>query len=125
MAFVIDLSDGYSCPVEFGLAVDGGRHEVQTFDARFKRLTQDRIEALLRSGRDYAMDLQDDQGRGGMSDREIADEVLIGWDGVQAADGSDVQFNKASKTRLLSVPGVTAAVVAAWCKSLREQKEGN
>lgn len=124
MSFVLDLSDGYTWPVEFSLAVDGG-HETQTFEARFARVSQERTEQLLRAGREYAMSLQDGQPAAGMSDRDIAEELLIGWSDVKDGKGGEVPFSKAAKAKLLSVPGVAAAVMTAWCKSLRAAKEGN
>lgn len=125
MSFVLDLSDGYLWPVKFSLPVDGGRHETQTFEGRFARLPQERIEQLLRLGREYAVSVQKGEPPAGMSDRDIAAEVLTGWEGITAADGSEVPYTKATKAKLLGVPGVAAAITAAWCNSLRDAREKN
>ena len=123
--FVLDLSDGYLWPVEFSIPVDGGRHETQSFDGRFARLPQERIEELLAAGRDYAVALQKGEQSTGLSDRDIAAEVLIGWEGVMDANNREVPFSKAMKAKMLAIPGVAAAITGAWCKSLRDAREGN
>lgn len=123
--FTIDLSDGYLWPVEFSIAVDGGRHEKQSFDGRFARLSQERIDELLAAGRNYAVAMQKGEPATGMSDRDIAAEVLIGWEGVMDGNGKEVPFSKTTKAKLLAIPGVAAAITGAWCKSLRDAREGN
>lgn len=123
--FILDLSDGYLWPVEFSLPVDGGRHETQTFDGRFARLPQKRIEELLAAGREYAIAMQKGESPSGMSDRDIAAEVLIGWEAVMDANGKEVPFSKTMKDKLLAIPGVASAVTGAWCKSLRDAREKN
>lgn len=125
MSFILDLSDGYLWPVKFSIPVDGGRHETQTFEGRFMRLPQERIEELLRMGREYAVAVRKAEPLTGMSDREIAAEVLIGWEGINASDGQELPFNKSNKAKLLSIPGVASAVTSAWCVSLRDAREGN
>jgi hypothetical protein len=124
MSFVLDLSDGYNWPVKFSIPVDG-THETQTFEGRFARLPQERVEELLKLGRDYAVAAQSGKPTTGVSDRDIAGEVLIGWDGITTGDAKEVPYSKAAKTKLLSVPGVAAAITSSWCQSLRDAREGN
>ena len=126
MAFVLKQSDSYTWPVSIKLPANGGKRERQTFDAELKRLPQSRINEiqLLANNRVKALERGDDVGDG-ISDLSIADEILVGWDGIVDGDGEPVPFSKGSKAQLLDVPFMAGAIIEAFFDSLVEQKRKN
>ena len=114
MAFVLSQSESYTWPVAVEFPVDGGRFDKQTFDAEFRRLSQDRIREIW------------DQIQGGeMSDGDLCNEVLVGWAGIQDGKGADVPYSEKAKVDLLNVPLVAASVVSSWLDSLSKAKRKN
>lgn len=126
MAFVLKQSDSYTWPVSIKLPANGGKRERQTFDAEFKRLPQSRINEIQREvqQRVKANEKGEDTGEG-ISDQSIADEILMGWDGIIDGDGEPVPFSNAVKAQLLDVPMMAGSLVAAYFESLVEQKRKN
>jgi len=126
VAFVLKQSDSYTWPVSIKLPANGGKRERQTFDAEFKRLAQSRINEIQREVqlRVKANEKGEDTGEG-VSDQSIADEILVGWDGIIDGDGEPVPFSNAVKAQLLDVPMMAGALVAAYFESLVEQKRKN
>ena len=126
MAFLLKQSDSYTWPVSIKLPANGGKRERQTFDAEFKRLAQSRINEIQREvqQRVKANEKGEDTGEG-ISDQSIADEILVGWDGIVDGDGEPVPFSNAVKAQLLDVPMMAGALVAAYFESLVEQKRKN
>ena len=114
MAFVLKQTDTYKWPVTVEIPIDGGRFDKQTFDAEFKRLSQDRNNAILEDAR-----------MGNASDVDVCAEILVGWSGVNDADGKEVPFSEATKSMLMDVPQVAAAVVTAYFTSLPGAKRKN
>ena len=126
MAFVLKQSDSYTWPVSIKLPANGGKRERQTFDAEFKRLPQSRINEMqelvqkrlkaTERGEEPAVDI---------SDQSIADEILVGWEGIVDGDGEPVSFSQASKAMLLDVPMMATALINAFFESLVELKRKN
>jgi hypothetical protein len=111
--FKIAHSAEYTWPVTVEIPTDGGRSEKSTFDAKFKRLTQTRIDEI-RKGISNAE----------INDADLAREVLIGWTGV-VDDNGDVPFSEASRDRLLDIPTVSAAIVMSLLGSLSGARRKN
>jgi hypothetical protein len=126
MAFVLKQSDSYTWPVSIKLPANGGKREKQTFEAEFKRLPQSRINEIqmLVHQRIKAAERGEDTGEG-ITDQSIADEVLVGWDGIVDGDGEAVSFNKGTKAQLLDVPMMAGALIEAFFESLVEAKRKN
>lgn len=126
MAFVLKQSDSYTWPVSIKLPANGGKRERQTFDAEFKRLPQSRINEIQEQAnkRIRAAERGEDIGDG-ISDQSIADEILVGWDGIVDGDGEPVPFSKGSKAQLLDVPFMAGALIEAYFESLVEAKRKN
>jgi hypothetical protein len=121
MAFVLKKSATYEWPVVLRLPIDGGRHEKQTFDARFNRLAQTRINEI----QDLFRAKQRGDDEIDLTDQSVADEVLAGWSNVQDEDGEDVPFTAASKAELLNIPAVASAIVVAYFESVTGNKAKN
>ena len=126
MAFVLKQSDSYTWPVSIKLPANGGKREKQTFEAEFKRLPQSRINEIqmLVQQRIKAAERGEDTGEG-ITDQSIADEVLVGWEGIVDGDGEAVSFNKCTKAQLLDVPMMAGALIEAFFESLVEAKRKN
>ena len=114
MAFVLKQSDSYTWPVAFDLPIDGGRHQRQSFDGEFQRLSQSRI-------REIATQIES----GEITDAELAAEVLVGWSGVTDDSGKDVPFSQSALSQLLDVPMLASSIVAAYFGSLQGAKRKN
>lgn len=111
--FKIAQSAEYTWPVTVDVPTDGGRSEKSTFDARFKRLTQTRMDEIRKS-----------ISNAEINDADLAREVLVGWAGV-VDDGGDVPYSEAARDRLLDIPMVSAAVVMALLGSLSGARRKN
>lgn len=120
MALVLKKSDSYSWPVTYRQPISGGRRTKQEFQAIFRRLPQSRITEIQEQvqkrldGEDVAI-----------SDVSIADEVLVGWDGVVDDDASSIEFTQSVKEDLLELPLMAGTLVEAYFNSLVEDKRGN
>ena len=126
MAFVLKQSSSYSWPVSVKLPADGGKFEKQTFDAQFKRLPQARINEIQVDVQTRIKAAERNEPlEGGINDQSIADELLIGWDGVVDGDGDAVTFSEAVKQQLLDIPTVASAIIVAYFESLAGVKTKN
>jgi len=124
MAFVLKQSATYSWPVTFDVPADGGRFVKQSFDAEFARPTQSRIVEIQEAVYKRLRSIQNDQETDGMiTDQEIAQEVLVGWSGVDDGEGAEVPFSEKAKAQVLDVPSVSASIVEAFFDSLKGAKK--
>ena len=126
MAFVLKQSDSYTWPVSIKLPANGGKRERQTFDAEFKRLPQSRINEIQEEVQKRIKAVErNEQPADEISDVSIADEILVGWDGIVDGDGEAVPYSKAAKAQLLEVPMLAGALITTYFESLAEQKQKN
>lgn len=112
--FKLSQSQDYSWPVTVSLPADGGKFSKETFDARFLRIPQTRIDELRAQAESAEK----------ISDHAIAREVLVGWSGI-TDDGDEVPFSPANLERVLNLPGVAAAIVMAFLESLSGSRRKN
>jgi hypothetical protein len=112
--FQIDQRPAYWWPVKVSIPLDGGKHETCTFDAKFKRLASEDIDALQK--RALAERL---------SDAQIAAEVMEDFRDVVDRDGNCIPYTPAALKRLLSWPGMGTAVCDAYFGSLKPAAEKN
>src|SRR5690349_19181307 len=106
-------SQTYTWPVTFELPASGGKFEKHTFDAEFKRLPQSRLREIQTAGSEAADDVT------------FAQEILVGWKGVQDESGQEVPFSVGARDAVLDVPGVATAVVLAFIQSIHGGKRKN
>ena len=121
MTFKLDNRTYTIWPVSFSVATDGGGKVAQSFDAHLANLPQERIDELsrllienanaYRRAQDYGEALPEDAGR---VIREVAAEVLVGWDGIEGDDGEPVPFTPSTKAQVLSRGAVALAICGAW-----------
>lgn len=115
MGFIIKQSDSYVWPVSVELASNNisGTFEKHTFDVEFKRVPQSRVEKII-------ADSQQDAVR----DRQIVEELVVGWKGVTDGE-NDLPFSQKNLGTLMDIPGVERAVIVAWLDSLSGAKRKN
>ena len=126
MGFILDTGNTYLWPVKISMPSDGGQRVEQTFDARFKRLPQKRINQIqqqangLMAASERGEDISNE-----ISDQSIADEILDGWEGITDANGNDIPVTKTTKKQLLDVPMMASTLVETYFLSLVEEKRKN
>jgi hypothetical protein len=114
MPFILKRDDRFSWPVSFDVPIDGGKFKRETFDAEFRRLSQSRLDEIRELSRTE-----------GVTDPEVAREVLVGWSGIKDDDGEDVPFSESALEQLLDVPMLATAIVAKYFESLQGAKAKN
>ena len=125
MSFVLDQKPWYRWPVSFDMPVDG-RWERKTFDGHFARLGQDRVNTLVEAAQRRVVLMQrgeSDPDLSDLTDIAMADEILVGWEGILDSDGQEIPFSDGAKDRLLKVEAVATAIVTAWAESLQGAKK--
>lgn len=123
MAFVLAKSSTYKWPVRITLATDDGKRTVENFDVEFRRLPQSRINEIIRQARAAERNRGDDDEQ--IEDQDAAREIMAGWAGVTADDGTEIPYSEASLGQLLEIPTVAGQIVKAWFESLKEGKRKN
>ena len=108
MPFVIDQKPFYKWKVEVRVNKDG---EVSTeiFTAHFKNISQSRFREMVKMVEEKQID-----------EIDVTKEVLIGWEDMEATDGSEVPFNKSTLNKLLEVRGFATAVGVYFMQSNEE-----
>tara|TARA_R110000787_G_scaffold90044_1_gene190496 strand:+ start:9069 stop:9413 length:345 start_codon:yes stop_codon:yes gene_type:complete len=114
MAFVLKKSNTYKWPVSVDVPVDGGKHERVTFDVEFKDLTQSRL-----------LEIAELSAEGGMTDVEIAREVITGWAGIEDEDGTELPYSVTKRDELLDVPMLASTIASAYLDSKKGAKRKN
>ena len=123
MAFVLSQSDSYTWPVTLVIPVDGGRREKHSFDAEFKRLSQTRINEIVRQAKESSGEIAKDPAM--LEDQTACAEILIGWSNVVDDKGDDVPFSIKALDQLLELPTIAAQIIRAWSESLEVAKRKN
>mgnify|MGYP001419490164 CR=1 FL=1 len=125
MSFVLKSSSSYSWEVSF-FQPENGERKKQSFDALFKRLPQTRINEIQVLVQKRVKAIQEgEEDKSGITDQSIADEVLVGWDGIEDGEGNPVPFSNKSKKQVLEVPMLASAIIEAYFNSLVEGKQKN
>ncbi|MCR4300619.1 MAG: phage tail assembly chaperone, partial [Sulfuricaulis sp.] len=98
----------YTWPVKYNLPKDGGKYEKVEFMGEFRRLSQSRLDELMRLARD-----------GQIEDSGFVDEILLGWSGIKTGTGEEFEYSGANQRILLDLfPGLRGAIVLAYQESL-------
>lgn len=104
--FKLDLSPSYFYPVKLPLLDADGKLETRVFDARFRRYTQAQGEELAREAT-----------AGRLDDRQLVEQALVGWRGLQDADGNDLPYTPENLAVVLAIAGMRAALVSSFLES--------
>lgn len=115
MAFRIALQPTYETEVVIAYPVEGGQVVRAKFFARFRRLSQKELDALMR-------DVQERQ----LADQDVLDRVLAGWRGVQDENGAEIDFDdEAARAQVLDVYPMRPSLAAAFFRSIALAREKN
>lgn len=107
MSYRIIARPDYFYPVRVAvLAEENGAVLEHTFDAQFKRFSQQEIDDIKANIK---------------TDADIVRKAMIGWRGVEGADGSPLPFNAENLDRLLADNGMAFALCKAWYESLTKE----
>ena len=102
--FKLDLSPQFSVQVRFETTAADGRRQVHGFTATVPRMSAEEIEAL--AGEIRAQ---------GLSDRQVAARLLLGWgDDLCNAQGDPLPFTASNVATVLNTAGVATALIAAY-----------
>ena len=125
MSFVLKSSSSYSWPVTFYQPENGTRKE-QSFDAQFKQLPQTRINEIQVLVLKRVKAIQEgEEDTSGITDQSIANEVLVGWEGIEDGEGAPVPFSNKTKKQILDIPMLASAIIESYFDSLVEAKAKN
>jgi uncharacterized protein YjhX (UPF0386 family) len=113
MPFVLDQSPFYKWKVEVNVNKDGTVH-TEVFTALFKNITQSRFKEMIKMVEDKQID-----------DIDVTKEILVGWEDMESADGTQVEFNKSNLNKICEVRGFATAVGFAFMESNQQIFEKN
>lgn len=91
------------------------------FTAEFARLPQSRIIEIQEQVQKRANGDESQK----ITDISVADEVLVGWKGIQDGSGEEIPYSEHVKSQLLEVPLMASAIIEAYFTSLVEEKRKN
>lgn len=106
--FTLSKSNTYSWPVVVEFPVSGGKFHKETFDAEFLRLSQTEIAQIGET----------------VNDKDAIKRVMVGWKGV-TDNGEDLPFSEEALDRMLDIPLVSMAILAAYRDSVLGIKAKN
>lgn len=123
--FILKKEATFTHPIVFYTPSDGGTQKEETFDAVFKIIPQSRINEIGIQAQKKQKELDEGIFDGlKISDYMIADEILVGWDGI--TDGENpVPFTKATKKQLLDIAGLANILVEKYFNEVTKQKTKN
>ena len=103
--FILKKEATFTYPIVYFQPADGGTKLKQTFDAIFKILPQSRINelSLLVEKKKKEIDKGIFDGID-INDEKVADEILVGWKGIEA-DGGKPFTNTVARIGLRAVNG--------------------
>tara|TARA_A100000172_G_C3028588_1_gene105760 strand:+ start:449 stop:823 length:375 start_codon:yes stop_codon:yes gene_type:complete len=123
--FILKKEATFTQPIKFYTPSDGGLQKEETFDAVFKIIPQSRINEIREQADKKQKELDEGITDGeNISDVLIADEILVGWDGI--TDGEkEIPYSKATKKQILEFPMLANRLVEIYFAELTKQKVKN
>tara|TARA_R100001510_G_scaffold4518_1_gene3566 strand:+ start:254 stop:631 length:378 start_codon:yes stop_codon:yes gene_type:complete len=124
--FILKKEATFTHPIVFYTPSDGGTQKEETFDAVFKIIPQSRINEIGIQAQKKQKELDEGIFDGvKISDYMIADEILVGWDGVTDSEKNPIPFTKATKKQLLDIAGLANILVEKYFNEVTKQKTKN
>ncbi len=123
--FILKKEATFTQPIKFYTPSDGGIQKEETFDAVFRIIPQSRINEIREQAEKKQKELDEGITDGeNISDVLIADEILVGWDGI--TDGEkEIPYSKATKKLILEFPMLANTLVEIYFAELTKQKTKN
>ena len=117
--FVVAQKKTFTAPVVAHIPADGGRTQKITFTVIFKALSKPEVDDLLAAVRQRAKANEEALSSGGQrttsSDRELIDEVLVGFgDDLREEDNTPMVYNQANVDRLCSICPIEPAIAKSF-----------
>tara|TARA_R100001224_G_scaffold68696_1_gene41607 strand:- start:74 stop:448 length:375 start_codon:yes stop_codon:yes gene_type:complete len=123
--FILKKEATFTHPIVFYTPADGGTQKEETFDAVFKIIPQSRINEIGVQAQKKQKELDEGIFDGvKISDYMIADEILVGWEGITNGD-KDVPYTPATKKQLLDIPMLANTLVTEYLDVVAKQKTKN
>ena len=123
--FILKKEATFTHPIVFYTPGDGGSQNKETFDAVFKIIPQSRINEIGVQAQKKEKELKDGIMEGtDISDLLIADEILVGWEGITDGD-KEVPFTPATKKQVLDIAGLANLLVTEYLEVVAQQKTKN
>jgi len=123
--FILKKEATFTHPIVFTTPADGGTQKEETFDAEFKIIPQSRINEIGLQAQQKKNEIDKGIMDGTeISDLLIADEILVGWDGITDGD-KPVPFTKATKKQVLDIAGLANLLVTIYFEEVSKQKVKN
>ena len=123
--FILKKEATFTHPIVFYTPGDGGSQNKETFDAVFKIIPQSRINEIGVQAQKKEKELKEGIMDGtDISDLLIADEILVGWEGITDGD-KEVPFTKATKKQVLDIAGLANLLVTEYLEVVAQQKTKN
>ncbi len=124
--FILKKEATFTQPIKFYTPSDGGIQKEETFDAIFKIIPQSRINEIREQADKKQKELDEGITDGeNISDALIADEILVGWEGITDPEKKEIPYSKSSKQLLLEQPMLANTLVEIYFKELTKQKTKN
>jgi len=108
MALKIKQSSTFWWPVSVMIPIDGGRHDKQTFEVEFARLTVSEADKLVR-----------EIVSGERNEFEGFGEMVKGWKGV-VDDGEEVPFSASALKQVLEIPTIATSIIQSYKEATSE-----
>ena len=123
--FILKKEATFTHPIVFYTPGDGGSQNKETFDAVFKIIPQSRINEIGVQAQKKEKELKEGIMDGtDISDLLIADEILVGWEGITDGD-KEVPFTTATKKQVLDIAGLANLLVTEYLEVVAQQKTKN
>ena len=123
--FILKKEATFTHPIVFYTPGDGGTQKEETFDAVFKIIPQSRINEIGLQAQQKKNELDKGIMDGtDISDLLIADEILVGWEGITDGD-KEVPFTPATKKQVLDIAGLANILVTKYFEEVSKQKVKN
>ena len=123
--FILKKEATFTHPIVFYTPGDGGSQNKETFDAVFKIIPQSRINEIGAKAQKKEKELKEGIMDGtDISDLLIADEILVGWEGITDGD-KEVPFTTATKKQVLDIAGLANLLVTEYLEVVAQQKTKN
>ncbi len=123
--FILKKEATFMHPITFYTPGDGGIQNENTFDAKFKILSNTRINEI----RILAAKKETEISKGifegvDISDTKIAEEILVGWEGITDGD-KDIPYTAATKKQVLEIPILGAILCEEYFNEMAKRKTKN
>ena len=113
--FIVTQKPTFTAPVVAKIPTDGGKFTTARFSVVFKALTKPEVDELLKRIRDRAQESTQDGGVELLKDREVLEEVLVGFGpDLVEEDRTPMVFNATNVERLCSIYPLEAAMVKSF-----------